>query len=234
MKYLIVNADDFGASPGVTRGILEAHRDGILTSTSLMVDTPWSAEAASLAGSAPALSVGLHVVLESRNGARADRAGGWSAQDLHTELHRQHERFVTLMGRSPTHLDSHHNVHRDPALVEGFLELSRSKGLPLRGNSPARYFSRFYGQWAGESHPEHVGVESLLRMLETEVGEGITELSCHPGYVDPREPSTYAVEREVERSTLCDRRVRAGIEAHRITLVSFHDLARLTTRPAVR
>ena len=55
MKYLIVNADDFGASPGITRGILEAHADGILTSTSMMVDTPWSAEAASLAGSAPRL-----------------------------------------------------------------------------------------------------------------------------------------------------------------------------------
>ena len=37
MKYLIVNADDFGASPGITRGILEAHADGILTSTSMMV-----------------------------------------------------------------------------------------------------------------------------------------------------------------------------------------------------
>jgi predicted glycoside hydrolase/deacetylase ChbG (UPF0249 family) len=228
MKYLIVNADDFGASPGITRGILEAHADGILTSTSMMVDTPWSAEAAALAGSAPRLSVGLHVVLEARGGAGADHAGGWSAEDLRAELHRQHERFVALMGRAPTHLDSHHNVHRDPALVEGFLELARSTGLPLRGHSPARYFSRFYGQWGGESHPEHVGVDSLQRMLEAEVREGITELSCHPGYVDPREPSTYTVEREVERSTLCDPRVRARVEALQITLVSFHDLARLT------
>jgi predicted glycoside hydrolase/deacetylase ChbG (UPF0249 family) len=232
MKYLIVNADDFGGSPGITRGILEAHATGILTSTSMMVDTPWSAEAASLAGSAPRMSVGLHVVFEARNGVGPDHAGGWRAEDLRTELHRQHERFVTLMGRAPTHLDSHHNVHRDPGLVEGFIEIAKSTGLPLRGHSPARYFSRFYGQWGGESHPEHVGVESLLRMMETEVGEGITELSCHPGYVDPREPSTYTVEREVELSSLCDPRVRAGIEARGITLVSFHDLARLTADAA--
>ena len=232
MKYLIVNADDFGASPGITRGILDAHANGILTSTSMMVDTRWSAEAAALAGSAPAMSVGLHVVLEPRQGARADHAGGWSAEELRTELRRQYDRFVSLMSRSPTHLDSHHNVHRDPGLLEGFLELSQSTGLPLRGHSPARYFSRFYGQWGGESHPEHVGVESLLRMLEAEVGEGITELSCHPGYVDPREPSAYTVEREVERSTLCDPRVRAWMEAQRITLVSFHDLARLMADPA--
>ena len=40
MRYLIVNGDDFGLSPGVSRGIIEAHRHGILTSTSLMVDRP--------------------------------------------------------------------------------------------------------------------------------------------------------------------------------------------------
>ena len=42
MKCLIVNGDDFGASRGINRGILEAHRSGILTSTSLLVNTPWS------------------------------------------------------------------------------------------------------------------------------------------------------------------------------------------------
>jgi hypothetical protein len=53
MKYLIVNGDDFGASQGINRGILEAHRDGILTSASLFVDRPGSAEAAELAHATP-------------------------------------------------------------------------------------------------------------------------------------------------------------------------------------
>ena len=48
MKYLIVNADDYGASRGINRGILEAHRRGILTSTSLLVNTAWSGEAAEM------------------------------------------------------------------------------------------------------------------------------------------------------------------------------------------
>lgn len=225
MKYLIVNADDFGASPGISRGILEAHARGILTSTSFMVDTPWSADAASLARSAATLSVGLHVVLPPGAGAGADHAER-SAENPRDELQRQYDRFATLWGRPPTHLDSHHNVHRDPGLLEGFLELSRVSGLPLRGHSAARYFSKFYGQWGGESHPEQVGVENILHMLEHEIGEGITELSCHPGYVDPREPSGYAIEREVELRTLCDPRTRAGLEAHGITLVSYHDLGR--------
>ena len=225
MRYLIVNADDLGASPGITRGILEAHTRGIVTSASLMVDTLWSAEAAALARHAPELSVGLHVDLPAGSGDAT--AGATRREAAKDALRRQYARFVTLMGRPPTHLDSHHNVHREAGWLACFLELARDSGLPLRGQPPVRYFPSFYGQWGGESHPEQVGVESLLGMLEREVGEGITELGCHPGYVDARVPSVYAVEREVELRTLCDPRVRAGLRAHGITLISFHDLGRL-------
>ena len=75
MRYLIVNADDFGASHGINRGIVETHQRGILTSTSLLVDTPWSQDAASLAHTAPDLSVGLHVHLRSTAIAAGDRDG---------------------------------------------------------------------------------------------------------------------------------------------------------------
>src|SRR5919198_5155185 len=57
MKYLIVNGDDFGASRGVNRAIVESHRYGILTSTSLLVDVPWSESAAILSRALPGLSV---------------------------------------------------------------------------------------------------------------------------------------------------------------------------------
>ncbi|HEY3215388.1 MAG TPA: ChbG/HpnK family deacetylase [Candidatus Eisenbacteria bacterium] len=221
MRYLIVNADDLGAGPGVNRGILEAHARGIVTSASLMVDTPWSAEAAVLSRAAPSLSVGLHVALP----AAADRL---SLEVVRDELRRQFARFEMLMGRGPTHLDSHHNVHRDPALLASFLELSHRSGLPLRAHSPVRYFSKFYGQWGGKNHPEQVGVESLSRMLAVEIGEGLTELSCHPGYVDPLVPSGYALEREVELRTLCDPLARRAVEANGFALVSYHDLDRLT------
>jgi len=224
MKYLIVNADDLGASPGITRGILEAQAMGILTSASLMVDTPWSAEAAALARKRPELSVGLHADLPED----ADRAGPRSAEAARDSLQRQFDRFVVLMDRLPSHLDSHHNVHRQARLSEVFLELARESGLPLRGHSPARYFSKFYGQWGGVSHPEQVGVESILRMLECEIAQGVTELSCHPGYVDAQLATGYAVEREVELETLCDPRVRAALGTHGISLASFHDLARIS------
>src|SRR5215470_17031038 len=63
MRRLIVNADDFGLTSGVNRGILEAHRRGIVTSATLMACGRRFAEAASLALQVPDLSIGCHVVL---------------------------------------------------------------------------------------------------------------------------------------------------------------------------
>ncbi len=62
-RCLIVNADDFGVTAGVNRGIAEAHERGIVTSASLMVRYPAAAEAAQYARRHLELSVGLHVEL---------------------------------------------------------------------------------------------------------------------------------------------------------------------------
>src|SRR6266508_1072642 len=219
MKYLIVNADDFGASRGINRGIIEAHRRGILTSTSLIVDARWSEEAAVLSRAVPDLSVGLHVHLTTK--------GEYSTScpddndDCRAELYRQFSRFQELMGRSPTHLDSHHNIHRQPRLLPQFLDLARQYGLPLREHSPVRYFSKFYGQWGGETHLEQISVQGLIRLLETEIPEGVTELSCHPGYCDPELRSTYRIEREAELRSLCHPLVQKFLAARQIRLVNF-------------
>jgi chitin disaccharide deacetylase len=216
VKYLIVNADDFGASPGINDGILEAHRRGVVTSASLNVTTPWSeAAAAALPREAPGMSVGLHADLTgpAAEGTRPS-----------AELERQLARFRELVGHPPTHLDSHRNVHRDPRLLPAFLEVARRHGIPLREHCAVRYFSNFYGQWGGETHLEQISVEGLLRILETEVGEGVTELACHPGYVDPDLRSGYAAERETELATLCDPAVRRALRERQIRLISFRDL----------
>ena len=227
MKYLIVNADDFGASRGINRGILEAHRRGIVTSTSLMVTTQWSEEATALARAAPELDVGLHV--DCGNGGRAPESGIelTDAESWKTELHSQLRRFEELVGRLPTHLDSHHNGHRDARLLPFFLDVARRYRLPLREHSPARYLSNFYGQWGGETHLEQISVDSLLHMLETEIGEAVTELGCHPGYVDADLCSGYASEREAELRTLCDPAIPAALAERRIQLISFRDLSAL-------
>jgi predicted glycoside hydrolase/deacetylase ChbG (UPF0249 family) len=220
MKYLIINGDDFGASHGINRGIVEAHQRGILMSTSLLVDTPWSLEAASLARAVPDLSVGLHVHLRSVG-------QGWDGDSCRSQILRQWDCFARLMGCPPSHLDSHHNVHRDPRLLPAFLTVAQHYGVPLREHSSARYVSRFYGQWGGQSHPEQISVEGLLRIVEADVQDGVTELGCHPGYVDPDFSSGYATERAIELRTLCDPAVRPALAERQIHLVAFHHLGHL-------
>jgi predicted glycoside hydrolase/deacetylase ChbG (UPF0249 family) len=222
MKYLIVNADDFGASRGINRAIMEAHQHGILTSASLLVDAQAAKEAAELSRTAPNLSVGLHVDVRKELEEPAV-----DAESLTESLRRQFRRFEQLMRRRPTHLDSHHNVHRDPRALPHFLELAREYGMPLREHSRARYFSKFYGQWGGKTHLEQISVESLARMLQSEIGDSVTELSCHPGHVDAEYLTGYNLEREAELLTLCDPRVRDVLAEHGFRLISYHHVPRL-------
>ncbi len=217
MKRLIVNADDFGHSEGVNRGIAEAHRDGIVTSTSLMVNEAATARAVEIGESHPSLSIGLHVcITDELARPLVDLTAG---RALRAALERQLERFRELMGREPDHLDSHHNVHLLPEALPAFRAAAAERGLWLRAQPPLQYFSGFFGQWDGESHLEHIAPASLIGMLEREVGEGITELGCHPGYAGPELESTYALERETELRTLCDPRVRERIDELGIELV---------------
>jgi predicted glycoside hydrolase/deacetylase ChbG (UPF0249 family) len=230
MRYLVVNADDFGACSGVNRGIVEAHRRGIVTSASLMVGMPRSEEAAGLARECPGLSVGLHATLEDERPepvADVSDAGACRAA-----LNDQLLRFTNLLGRRPTHLDSHHHLHTRPGLLPHFRELAERCGIPLRACSGVRYCSSFYGQWGGERHPEQVSAASLMRIIASEVGDGITELACHPGRADRALSSSYATERELELRTLCDGSVRRFLDGCGIALVGFGQVARLLSGPA--
>ncbi len=226
MSSLIVNGDDFGMSPGVSAGIVEAHVSGILTSTSLLVSTPFSPAAAVLARAHPDLSVGLHFCLTDEDGhLTVDPA---HISDCRAELRRQYDRFVALIGADPTHLDSHHHVHRDDRLQPLFLEIAEQHDLPLREHSSIRYFSAFYGQWDGETHPEQIGAPALEAMLRAGFGDGPTELGCHPGQVDSQLRSAYYRERELELTTLCAGSLRRVLEDCGLCLMGFRDV---TARP---
>jgi predicted glycoside hydrolase/deacetylase ChbG (UPF0249 family) len=227
MKYLVVNADDFGACAGVNRGIVEAHRRGIVTSASLMVEMPGSEGAARLARECPALSIGLHVWFG--NGRRKAAAELSDPAACRASLDAQLVRFTELMGRPPTHLDSHHDVHTHPSYLPHFREAAGRCGIPLRECSGVRHCSRFYGQWGGEHHPEQVSVAGLMQILATEVGDGVTELTCHPGCADPALVSSYTIERELELRTLCDGRVRGFLEGRGIALIGFGEVPALVS-----
>jgi predicted glycoside hydrolase/deacetylase ChbG (UPF0249 family) len=229
-RRLIVTADDFGQSPGINRGVAEAHERGIVTSASLMVRWPAAVEAAAYAHSQPRLSVGLHVDLGewvAEDGIWRQRyavAAPDDADAVRDEIARQVQSFRELMGRDPTHLDSHQHVHRREPVRSALVDVASALGVPLREvDQRVRYSGAFYGQTAeGHPWPDAIAAAGLIQTLEA-LPAGITELGCHPGHADDLD-TMYRWERVREVATLCDPDVPKALDRLHIQLISFKDL----------
>jgi predicted glycoside hydrolase/deacetylase ChbG (UPF0249 family) len=217
MRLLIVNGDDFGMARGVNEGIIKAHATGILTSTSLMVLAPAAAEGAALADAHPTLSVGLHFV-EDGSADLDDPAQAERAFSL------QLQRFRELMGRDPTHVDSHHHVHSQNGRMATFKALVEPLGVPLRSDGQVAYIGGFWPEWEpGIKNLDYIRRPFLRHLVETEVDEGYTELACHPARVTDDLKSSYREEREIELQTLTEEGLREELETDGIKLVSYFE-----------
>src|SRR5438128_2496992 len=233
-RYLIVNADDFGPSPGVNRGIISAYEHGIVTSASLMVRWP-AAEAAQYARLPPNMSVGLHLDLGEWVYGNSD----WTLlyhvvafDDLfkvRQEVSSQLAAFRKLMGREPSHIDSHQHVHRKEPVRTAALEAAQQFGIPLREcTADVQYSGRFSGQTAeGCAYPEWISVEALMSLL-AELPPGITEVGCHPGEGQDLD-TVYLTEREQEVKVLCDPRVHSALGELGICLCSFNGVTAISS-----
>ena len=230
-RAVIVNADDFGQSAGISRGIVEAHERGIVTSASLMVRWPAAAEAAAYAREHARLSVGLHVDL----GESIYRDGEWMAlyeradlQDAHAverEIRAQLSLCRELLQREPTHLDSHQHVHAKEPARSILQSIAAELGVPLRHySSRVRHEGRFYGQSrTGEPLAAGVGVAHLVNVLRS-LPDGVTEVACHPGFAEGDLQTMYRAERRLELEALCDPGVRRALDEEKIELIGFADL----------
>jgi predicted glycoside hydrolase/deacetylase ChbG (UPF0249 family) len=228
-KYLIVNADDFGQSAGVNRGVIEAHEHGIVTSASLMTRWPAAAEAAAYARAHPALSLGIHVDL----GEWAYGEETWAplyevvptdnGEAVKKEVAIQLATFRRLAAKEPTHIDSHQHVHQREPARSVLIEIARELGVPLRHFTPTvRYCGDFYGQTAeGYPFPDAITVASLQKILAA-LPSRTTELACHPGYGSDL-ATMYRDEREKEVKVLCDARIRTALTQMKIEIRSFGD-----------
>lgn len=232
-KHLIVNADDLGLSDGVNQGIFEAAEHGIVTSASLMVRQEAADPAARRVRHGSRLSVGLHLDL----GEWVFRDNEWAplysvvptkdAKAVEQEIEKQLSEFRRLVGRDPTHLDSHQHAHREEPVRSLVIELARQLEIPLREcHAGIRYCGDFYGQTGeGESLPDALTVANLKQILSG-LAPGVTELGCHPGY-GPGLASPYRTERALEVQVLCAPEVRASLKSLDIELCSFQDVPRL-------
>jgi predicted glycoside hydrolase/deacetylase ChbG (UPF0249 family) len=242
-RRLIVNADDFGLTRGVSAGILAAHRHGIVTSTTVLVTAGLDREQLAAARDS-GLGLGLHVNLtlgRPLTGARSlvDAAGRFvrdarqaaaraEVLDVEREVAAQLERFEKLFGRAPTHLDTHHHVGLLVPVAGVVLAAARRLGLPVRSQTPA---ARARARSAGLKTPDHFFGESgpgpywspartlaVLRRLP----RGVSEFMAHPGWCDEALAySRYGRQRETELVGLGTAAARGAALGLGITLCHF-------------
>jgi chitin disaccharide deacetylase len=247
MRRLIVNADDFGLTRGVSEGILAAHRHGIVTSTTVLVTRPIPRDLLDRLD-ASGLGAGLHVNLTlgspiTKSPSLVDESGRFVRDPRHAaarakvghverEVEAQIERFEKLLKRPPTHLDTHHHVGLHSPVKEVVLQLARERSLPVRTQSEG---ARAAARGAGLATPDHFFGESgpgAYWTLERTLGQlrrlppGCSEFMAHPGYCDDElSYSRYGRQRETELVGLGSPATRAAVEALGIVLCDFRGLA---------
>ncbi|MGB4594826.1 MAG: ChbG/HpnK family deacetylase [Anaerolineaceae bacterium] len=236
VKQLIVNADDYGHTAGISRGIREAHLTGLVTSTTVMMNRPDAKAALEQAlETCPKLGLGVHLCLTSGqpslpvervqslvrpDGNFFDEAGFLARlhqikmDEVHAEWGSQIERFESVVGHAPDHLDSHHHSsYFSKALLEGMLALASEYHCRIRqpfgedsGNLPGElsnlqlkqmmgnisdtgYFPKLLTpqDFLGGFYDEGVSLDSLKAILKRIVEHPTLqsfELMCHPAFVD--------------------------------------------------
>ena len=209
-RILIVNADDYGLSRGQNYGIIEACRNGLVTSTTAIMNATAIEHAAQLSRTMPELAVGMHFVLTlgtplsampglTRNG----KLGKWiwklaeedslPLEEIAHELACQYQRFVDLFGQAPTHIDSHHHVHMIRQIFPIVAAFAKEKGVALRidrcleavdalNTEGLRSSDGFASEFYGEAISEALFLAALDH--STAQGEGSLEMMCHPAFVD--------------------------------------------------
>lgn len=239
---VIFNADDYGLSPAVSRGILKASTAGLVLSTSVMANLVTEDEVSALRAAASGQwSVGIHLnlscgaplcatypreLLDSKGCFDKDRAlkpETWQSaafrQACAEEWSAQLD-FLSQTGLSVDHLDSHHHVHLFEELFPLALELARTIGIALRTRTQAQ---REAAHTAGIATPDSLLLDffghgridkaSLFNLLAGARGD-IVEVVCHPGMVDEvlRGRSGYVEQRAMELETLSDHQLEPELK----------------------
>ena len=154
-KHLIINSDDYGRTPEISRGIRESHLRGVVTSTTCMMNIPTTAADVALAlAETPQLGMGVHLVLtmgrpivtREAGSSITDENGNFfkytpfiehvpqmDMDEVKAEWQAQIEAFINAAGRKPTHIDSHHHSsYFAPQLFRRMLELAQQYDCAIR------------------------------------------------------------------------------------------------------
>ncbi len=256
MKALIINADDFGISDGVCKSILELFDKNAISSTSLMVASPnaiktikkWNGK--SLLGNAgvhlqltagkPLTSQNKVPSLYSLDSSKkfGDPRNGPLPQisEVEIEWRYQIEKACELLGGLPTHIDSHHGMHRIPEFSRTYIKLAKEYNIPMRGaiSGPFKDIVKresliatiaIVRKWTGRMLDSNELIKQLKMIEYNYPDENVIEVISHPGYSDNylESISSFSSVRENDHSVLLFLAQKNWWSLNRYKLISYKD-----------
>jgi len=211
-KTLIINADDCNLTSQVTEAILKAHENGIVTSTTFLVNLPAGPDVVRELLARKKLGIGLHlnvtlgkpVAKPSLVRSLLQKDGRFKKKDQYSEkklppvseiteeFRAQLQKFVKIFRRLPTHVDVHHHMHDFRPFLEALAAVVQKHELPIRWTrlltEPEVRAShkglKTTDHFYGNIDPHTFWTEEVLRHLLFTLPEGTSEIMCHPGWVD--------------------------------------------------
>ncbi len=235
---LIVNADDCNLTPGVTQAILDCHDEGILTSTTFMINLPVESKTIREIKKRKNLGVGIHLnvtlaePVSKSSKIRSLLADGGrfkklkeqlnhlpKAAELAIEYQSQIDLFKRIFARRATHLDTHHQVHGHPFFLNVLMQVAKQNHLPIRRSclmptlqnqqQKIKTTDFFFGNLTPEGYWRPGPLETVLAHLP----EGVSEIMCHPGRNDSdlKKISSFTTGREHEYRLFSSPRLKKEI-----------------------
>ncbi|WP_263322192.1 chitin disaccharide deacetylase [Endozoicomonas sp. Mp262] len=238
---LIVNADDFGLSEGVNRGIIEAFQRGIVRSTTLMVGMPAVPHAVELSRQNPALKVGVHLRLTAgfpeassvpgllgSDGQFQHQGLFWDNQSMNSEeiereLRAQIENFLAY-DIPLSHLDGHHHCHRHPQVAPIANKLAEEYGVPIRPCHEPVLYNGTRLSFSDAFYGDQLSMDHLLEIVGRHKDQTqVLEIMSHPAIVDKGlgSASSYTQARAEELKVLTDPLLKKALQSMGVAITDY-------------
>lgn len=246
MKKVIINADDFGLTDGCNKGIIKGIKEGIVTSTTVMMNMPYANEGIEMLKAMDFKSAGVHLTLtcgeptvpvekipslvddENRfYRRRAQLFPQFRLEEVYMELRNQIELFIET-GLKPSHLDSHHHIHMYEGVREVVAKLAKEYNLPLRyANEETKKYLEVKNilttdDFSMDFYGEKVSINTIKEVLKN-FNIGIIEFMVHPAIIDEEleNMSSYSNKRAKELEILTNEELKRWFIKNHIRLVGF-------------
>ncbi|AXU28994.1 TPA: chitin disaccharide deacetylase [Clostridioides difficile] len=243
MTKIIINADDFGYCEAVNYGIISAHNNGIVRSTSMMANMPGVEHGVGLLKENKTLNCGVHMTLScgrpllSNLKTIVDKDGFFirritdeiiekmDCDEIYRELCAQIDR-VKGLGIDISHLDSHHHIHTLVSLKPLIEKIVTKYNLPIRGGFEYNLEYSKVVPLIDSFYKENVSEEYFIKNIDEIMKYDVVDIMSHPAFLDDYilNSTSYAIDRTKEHKILTSKKVKEFLEKNGLVISSYRDI----------